>query len=103
MSCKDTYERSQKTRTMSYMDNIYSSFGLFKDLRQKVIRACGTVCANRKGLPTPTKGAKMKRGQLPRIQTSRDNDMLACTWQDTGRVNMLSTVGNTGVSEVEVN
>jgi hypothetical protein len=85
------------------MDNFYSSVGLFKDVRQNDIEACGTVRANRKGLPTPIKGAKMKRGELPRIWISRDKEMLACTWQDTGRVNMLSTVGNTGVSEVKVN
>jgi hypothetical protein len=50
-----------------------------KILGRMVFEAFGTVRANRKGLPTPTKGAKMKRDELPRIRISRDKEMLACT------------------------
>jgi hypothetical protein len=85
-----------------YMDNFYSSIGLFKYLRQNCTGACGTVHDNRKGLPTSMKGAKMKKGDLPRFWTSH-HGMLACTCPDTGTVNMLSIAGNTGVSEAEGN
>jgi hypothetical protein len=43
---------------------------------------------------------QLKRGDLPVIWENHDSSVLACTWQDTGRVNMISTVGNAGVSEV---
>lgn len=33
---------------------------------------------------------------------TQDKTMIACSWQDTGRVNMLSTIGNTGVTDINV-
>ena len=45
---------------------------------------------------------KQKRGDLPITYIDDESSMLACTWQDTGRVNMLSTIGDTGIKKVVV-
>lgn len=85
-----------------YMDNFYSSVNLFLELKNRGFGACGTVRANRKNLPLEIKYLKKKKGDLPDIWIEEEYKMLACSWQDTGRVNMLSTVGDAGVTEVDV-
>jgi hypothetical protein len=60
------------------------------------------VCTFRKELPIPIKGGKVKKGELSRCRTSHNDEMLVCIWQDTDSVNMLSTVTDTGVPEVDV-
>ena len=85
-----------------YMDNFYSSVPLFQELRVMKIGACGTVRSNRKDLPKELKKVKLKCGERLKIWQSLNNTMIACTWQDTGRVNMLSTVGASGVTAVEI-
>ena len=84
------------------MDNFYSSVNLFLELKNRGFGACGTVCTNRKKLPHEMKYLKKKKGDLQDIQIEEEHKMLACSWQDTGRVNMLSTVGDAGVTEVDV-
>lgn len=44
----------------------------------------------------------MKRNDLPVTWVNEDKSMLAVTFQDTGKVHMLSTVGNPGETEVQV-
>ena len=44
---------------------------------------------------------QLKRDDPPVMWKSSDDNMLACSWQDTGRVNMLSTVGETSVKDVK--
>lgn len=85
-----------------YVDNFYSGVPLFDHLRENKTGACGTVRINRKGLPPSMKSTKLIRGSLPIIWEREDKKMLACSWQDTGRVNMISTVGNPGVTNVTV-
>lgn len=60
------------------------------------------MCASRRGLPSDMRICKLKHGDLPVISETHDRSMLTCTWQDTGRVNMISTVGKGGISEVHV-
>lgn len=85
-----------------YMDNFYSSVNLFNDLKLNGLGACGTVRANRKNLPIEMKTLKKKKGDPPTTWINNSKDMIACSWQDTGKVNMLSTVGDTGVKVTEV-
>lgn len=85
-----------------YLDNFYSSVNLFTDLQGIGFGACGTVRVNRKGLPQDMKVIKKKKGDLPDIWIDKQSKILACSWQDTGKVNMISTVGNAGVAEVHV-
>ena len=85
-----------------HMDSFFSSLPLFDDLHSKKIGACGTVRANRKGLPQEIKTIKANRGTLPNIWLRSDKKAIACSWQDTGKVNVISTVGNPGVTSVRV-
>ena len=64
--------------------------------------ACGTVRPNRKGLPKVMKQTKLKKGDLPKMWLTEDKALLACTWQDTGKVNMLSTIGDSSVTDMMV-
>jgi len=49
-----------------FMDNYFTSPALFDDLFQRKIRACGTVCHDRRGIPPDfgPKSLKMKRGNI---------------------------------------
>jgi hypothetical protein len=93
----------KKAKAIPYIWIIFIPALVFTNIlpHNKGIRACGTVCANRKGLPTPMKGAKMYRGKLHRFWTFHDNQTVTCTRHKTRRVNMQSTVGTNGISEME--
>lgn len=71
------------------MDNWYTSPTLLKYLSSKGIGACGTVKANRKGMPFFKN--KLKRGDCKVAVTTRSK-ILACKWMDKRDVHMLSTV-----------
>ena len=75
-----------------FMDNFYSSPGLYCMLEEKNIGACGTVAGNRVGMPSQLKrdDLKLKKGDEPVFM--RCGNLVACAWQDTKRVTMLSTV-----------
>lgn len=90
------------TNRIVYMDNFYSGVNLFDDMIGLGLGACGTVRGNRKNLPQEMKTIKKKKGDLPSVWVTKDKTMISCTWQDTGKVNMLSTVGDSGVSDVQV-
>ena len=99
---KELLEEFQKKGHVIYMDNFYSSVQLFEDLMQQDTGACGTVRPNRKGLPKDMKQTKLKKGDLPKLWLTEDKALLACTWQDTGKVNMFSTIGDFSVTDVTV-
>ena len=99
---KEVLEEFQKKGHVIYMDNFYSIVQLFEDLMQQDTGACGTVRPNRKGLPKDMKQTKLKKGDLPKMWLTEDKALLACTWQDTGKVNMLSTIGDSSVTDVTV-
>lgn len=99
---KSLLEGLQNKGHVIYLDNFYSSVDLFRDLQGMGFGACGTVRVNRKGLPQDMKNIKKKKGDLPDIWINNQSQILACSWQDTGKVSMISTVGNTGITEVDV-
>lgn len=74
-------------------DSFYSRIELFESLRLKKSGACGTVRANRRGLPSDMRICKLKPGDLPVIWENHDQPLLACTWQETGRVNISPLLG----------
>ncbi|XP_064629271.1 piggyBac transposable element-derived protein 4-like [Lineus longissimus] len=85
-----------------FMDNYFSSPDLYSVLKDKGIGACGTVRANRKGLPK-----NISKAQLPLKQGDRPaffscNQLTCTTWQDTARVNCLSSMHGNGVVNKEV-
>ena len=73
-----------------YMDNFFSSPGLFKELADNQTGACGTLRANRIGVPETIKRAKPKAGEPP--VTDRDGHILYISWYDKKVVNLITTV-----------
>ena len=75
-----------------YLDNFYSAPILFKKLEELNIGACGTVKVNRKHMPRELLPSllPLQKGDLPVFM--RSDNLVACAWQDTKRVNFLSTV-----------
>ena len=85
-----------------YVDNWYSSIPLFEDLRLRNTGATGTIRLIRKGLPEEMKVMKPKKGEKPVFWKNNENTMIGCVWMDTGKVTMLSTVGDTGITQRKV-
>jgi hypothetical protein len=59
-SCKDIYERHKETKAIPYIwIDFIPAVALSNMLLQNGIRACETVCANKKRVSTLSKGVKM--------------------------------------------
>ena len=71
-----------------YMENYYSSPFLYRDTD---IMACGTVKANRKGLPKEELKRRLDRGQHV---AWGQNELMVLKWKDKKDVHMLSTCHN---------
>ncbi|XP_068115883.1 piggyBac transposable element-derived protein 4-like [Hyperolius riggenbachi] len=72
-----------------YVDNFYTSVPLFKHLFSVQTPACGTVRANRKGLPSEVVHKKLKRGETC---SQRSNELLALKFRDKRDVLALTTI-----------
>ena len=72
-----------------FFDNYYTSPELLEELLYRNTVACGTVRANRKGLPKALGKAKLKSGESC---FRRKNEMLALRWCDKRAVYMISTM-----------
>ncbi|XP_020294860.1 piggyBac transposable element-derived protein 4-like [Pseudomyrmex gracilis] len=70
-----------------YVDNWYTSPALAEFLHDRDTGLCGTVKANRKGMPKLEN--KLSRGQ---IQVAHTDVWMAMKWEDKRSVRMLSTV-----------
>lgn len=73
-----------------YMDNFFSSPALYKLLADNQTGACGTLRANRIGVPDQIKRAQPRAGQPP--VTARDGQILFISWYDKKVVNLITTV-----------
>ena len=74
------------------VDNFYTSPTLFRDLLQKRIWACRTICTNRIGFPKTkvnSLDAKSPRGSIRWI---RNDSFLFVQWRDTRDVSLCSTL-----------
>ena len=89
-----------------FMDNYYTSVGLFEELEERSTLACGTVRSNRVDLPKEicnlksTQVKQLKRGE----SLYRQKGTLTCvTWRDRKVVSMLATLptGEEDSDEVE--
>lgn len=82
-----------------YVDNWYTSMKLIKDLASDQTGAVGTILDNRKNFPAELKkkNKKLKKGDPPLF--ARHDKILAATWQDSKRVNLISTVHGNDVIE----
>ena len=79
----------------AFMDNYYTSVGLFEELEERNTLCCGTVRSNRVGLPKEICGLKekavkkLKRGE----SLYRQKGNLTCvTWCDRKPVGVLATI-----------
>jgi len=77
-----------------YMVNFYCDLYLFLELERKQILACGTIRANRKGLPkdivlTKAMERRMDRGDY--VWRSHGN-LVAMAWYDRRTVYLISTI-----------
>uniref|UniRef100_L7M1S0 Putative tick transposon n=1 Tax=Rhipicephalus pulchellus TaxID=72859 RepID=L7M1S0_RHIPC len=79
-----------------FVDDRYTSPALFEFLLGRQTNACGTVCANRKGLPEFAK--KLQQGE---VESYHSNTMLALKWRDRQDVHMLSTMHGMELAEAE--
>lgn len=70
-----------------YVDNWYTSPGLFKFLHDNQTGCCGTVRKNRKNMPQFP--PKMEKGDIIHKQA---NKIMAMRWQDKRDVTLLSTI-----------
>lgn len=87
--CRPLYHK----RYHLYMDNYFTSPSLFESLSDVSIGACGTLRANRTGVPQQIKDANLAKGD-PAI-TVRVGNYQFITWQDKKQVNLLTTLHNT--------
>lgn len=72
-----------------YFDNFFTSVPLLDDLRADKVYSCGTVRANRKGLPAIIgKPGRMAQGASVKRQRG---SMVATVWHDKRDVRILST------------
>ncbi len=76
-----------------YVDNWYSSPSLFQHLLSHGTGACGTVRANREGMPVFT--GKMVKGQ---VECRQNRTQLVVKWHDKRDVLMLTTVHSSMMS-----
>jgi len=76
-----------------HVDNFFSSPELFDDLGNKKIYCCGTVRANRTGMPQDLapKTTKTKRGDIS-VRTRAD--LTAILWQDKRDIRVLTNIHN---------
>ena len=79
-----------------YIDNWYSSPTLFQHLLYRGTGACGTVRANRKGMPAFS--PKMKKGE---VEFQQNGSQLAVKWHDKRDVHMLTTVHSSTMAQTE--
>lgn len=75
-----------------YMDNFYSSYGLYKSLLEKGIYACGTVRTNR-GFPKELKSKNCKL-ELGEYLWKSKGGIVAYAWMDSAHVTALSSYHN---------
>ena len=82
-----------------YQDNYYNSVATAEHLFSRKVRVCGTIRVNR-GLPPDLKEEckSLKRGETT---FRRKGDILLQSWRDTRVVNMISTIHNSSMVDVQ--
>lgn len=81
-----------------YTDNLYTSPGLFAELRVQGFGACGTLRLNRRGVPPEVKKS-LKKGEKRAIPL--DESMNVVQWHDKRLVSLLSTIHGDDTVSVE--
>jgi hypothetical protein len=82
-----------------YMDNFFSSPTLFEELAGKELGACGTLRANRLGVPQRIKDSQKKLKKTDPPVFVRDGKLLYVAWQDKKPVNVITSLHNSETFE----
>jgi hypothetical protein len=77
-----------------YMDNYFSSPALFCELKANQLGACGTLRANRVGVPGPIKSAKLTKKKCQTVVERDGDDLLYIAWFDRRQVTVISSIHN---------
>ena len=100
---KDLVEPYYGSERTIYMDNYYSSVPLYRHLADHDLGACGTVRPNRRGLPEDVRRGSLRlTSEDPPVFFTQGEELMVVTWQDTKRVNVMSTVHDNDVQEKRV-
>ena len=83
-----------------YFDNLFTSFELLEDLRQKDTYATGTARSNRKGYPPHIKSKKLKAGEYIEQQKG---DVVATKWHDKRELSVISTITDGNMPPLTIN
>ncbi|XP_034397797.1 uncharacterized protein LOC117736518 isoform X1 [Cyclopterus lumpus] len=75
-----------------YVDHLYTSPRLFKDLFGLNIGECGTYGANRRGCPRTDSNALSKKDPRSSIRWIRDGPLVFVKWMDGREVAVCSTI-----------
>ena len=81
-----------------YVDNLYTSPSLFRELHLRGFEACGTLRINRRGVPPEVKTA-LKKGEKRVVPV--DDNMAVIQWHDKRLVSILSTLHSDSPVETE--
>ncbi|XP_041473210.1 piggyBac transposable element-derived protein 4-like [Lytechinus variegatus] len=83
-----------------YMDNLFSSPSLYEELVANQTGACGTLRANRRGVPDAIKVHKPKKGDEPLVL--KEGELAFISWADKRPVKLITLIhnGSTFVKEV---
>ncbi|KAK0137988.1 PiggyBac transposable element-derived protein 4 [Merluccius polli] len=77
-----------------YMDNFYTGVSLFEEMKSHGLYACGTVRANRAGLPKNERLTKKASMGKHKFRVAQKGELTFCIWQDTKTVMVLSNHHN---------
>ncbi|XP_049816570.1 piggyBac transposable element-derived protein 3-like [Schistocerca nitens] len=72
-----------------FMDNYFTSYDLFKDLKSNGVYACGTINPRRKNIPKLEEEKELERGEFD-YKISNDS-IIIYRWKDNRAVNLIST------------
>lgn len=76
-----------------FFDNFYSGVALLKDLLKNKTFACGTLIANRKGVPQIFKDVKaFSKAPRGSMRWQREGNLLYVQWLDNKAVTVMSTM-----------
>ena len=75
------------THMAIFTDNFYTGIELLEDMRRHGLYGCGTVRANRRGLPKEVVKAPLRKHQYA---VAQKEELTFCVWRDTKTVMVLS-------------
>lgn len=75
-----------------FVDNLYRSPTLFRDLLEKKIWACGTICTNRIGIPKTKVNSLDSKSPYGSLRWIRKDSLLLVQWRNTRDVKVPPAV-----------